>query len=244
MNSEKTNTRFAKMYGSPGQGPRTLGPARVFWPLIPICLAAGWLLHAALPVPRLSTSQAGVLFVLLAVTLAIFMVWSGRRLHSFLKGAEGEETVASILSFLPANHTVFHDLQLDSGGSAFDHIVVSPAGIFVIETKNWGGEITFQNGQALCNGRAPSRPPLKQVREATAVLHKHLAAAGCPEAPIYPVICFVGNRPQGGLANVGGVRICAETDLLTLFEDTLETPLPSGALSMIASELARCIEDH
>jgi hypothetical protein len=243
MNSEKTSDRFAKVYGSPGQGPRTLGPLRVFWPLIPICLVAGWLLHAAVPVPTVSTSQAGVLFVLLAAALALFTGWSARRLRSFLKGAEGEETVARRLSFLPANHTVFNDLQLDPGGPAFDHIVVAPAGIFVIETKNWSGEITFQNGQVLCNGRTPSRPPLKQVKEEAAALLDHLSAAGCPEAPVYPVICFVGNRPQGGLSNVGGVRICTETDLHALFENTLETPLPAGTLGMITSELARCVED-
>jgi hypothetical protein len=243
MNSEKTSDRFAKVYGSPGQGPRTLGPLRVFWPVIPICLAAGWLLHAALPVPHLSTSQAGVLFVLLAVALAVFTVWSAQRLRSFFKGAEGEEIVARTLSFLPANHTVFNDLQLDPGGPAFDHIVVSPAGIFVIETKNWSGEITFQNGQVLSNGHMPSRPPLKQVKEEAAALLDHLSAAGCPSAPVYPVICFVGNRPQDGLANVGGVRICTETDLRDLFENTLETPLPAGTLGMIASELARCVDD-
>jgi hypothetical protein len=38
----------------------------------PICITVGWLLHAALPTPRLSSSQAGVLFVLLAVMLAAF----------------------------------------------------------------------------------------------------------------------------------------------------------------------------
>lgn len=243
MNSEKNTERFAKIYGSPGQGPRTLGPLRVFWPLIPICLTAGWLLHAALPVPHLSTSSAGVLFILLAVLFIVFTGWSAQRLRSFFKGAEGEETVARILSFLPANHTVFNDLQLDPGGPAFDHIVVAPAGIFVIETKNWSGEITFQNGQVLCNGRAPSRPPLKQVKEEAAALLDHLSAAGCPAAPVYPVICFVGNRPQDGLANVGGVRICTETDLRTLFENTLETPVPAGTLGMIASELVRCVED-
>ena len=243
MNSEKNATRFAKVYGSPGQGPRTLGPLRVFWPLIPICLAAGWLLHAAIPVPRISTSTAGLLFILLAVTFAVFIGWSAQRLRSFLKGAEGEETVARILSFLPANHTVFNDLQLDRGGPAFDHIVVAPAGIFVIETKNWQGEITFQNGQVLCNGRTPSRSPLKQVREEAAALLDHLSAAGCPAATVYPVICFVGNNLQDSLANVGGVRICTETNLRDFFENTLETPLPAGTLGMISSELARCVED-
>jgi hypothetical protein len=240
---DTAESRFAKVYGSPGQGPRTLGPLRVFWPLAPICLAAGWVLHAALPVPKISTSQAGLLFILLAVVLALFTMWSAGRLRSFLKGAEGEEAVARILSFLPAGHTVFNDLELDAGGPAFDHIVVAPAGILVIETKTWSGTITFENGQTLCNGRLPSRPPLKQVKEEAAALLDHLSAAGCPEAPVYPVVCFVGNRPQGGLSNIGGVRICTETDLRELFENSLETPLPAGTLGMIASELVRCAEN-
>jgi hypothetical protein len=243
MNNEKSSFRFAKVYGTPGQGPRTLGPLRVFWPMIPICLAAGWLLRAAFPVPALSVSQAGVLFVLLAAAMAAFTVWSAKRLNSFLKGAEGEETVARILSFLPANHTVFNDLQIDPRGPAFDHIVVSPAGIFVIETKTWSGEITFQNGQVLCNGHTPSRSPLKQVKEQAAALLDHLSAAGCPAAPVIPVVCFVGNRPQGGFSNVGGVRICTEEDLCSLFENSLGTALPAGTMGMINSDLARCVED-
>lgn len=242
MNSEPASDRFAKVYGSPGQEPRTLGPLRVLWPLAPICMAAGWVLHAALPVPKISTSQAGLLFIVLAAVLAWFTMWSAGRLRSFLKGAEGEEAVARILSFLPASHTIFHDLQLDAGGPAADHVVVAPAGIFVIETKNWSGKITFENGQVLCNGRAPSRPPLKQVKEAAAALIHHLSAAGCPEAPVYPVLCFAGSRPEDGLSNIGGVRICTGADLRTLFENTLETPVPAGALGMIAGELARCSE--
>jgi hypothetical protein len=242
--SEKTADRFAKVYGSPGQGARTLGPIRVFWPLVPICLVAGWLLHAALPLPRISTAQAGFFFILLAIALGLFTGWSAKRLRSFLKGAEGEETVARSLSFLPADCTVFNDLQLDVKGPCFDHIVVVPSGIFVIETKNWSGEITFQNGQVLCNGRTPSRPPIKQVKEEAAALLHYLSASGCPEAPVYPVVCFVGNRPQGGLSNIGGVRICTETDLPVLFENTLEISLPGETLDRITAELARCIEDR
>ncbi len=236
------NTRFATVYGSPGQNPRTLGPLRVFWPLAPICLAAGYLLRAALPVPSLSATQAGFLFLALAVVLTLFTRWSARRLRSFLKGAEGEEKVARILSFLPAGHTVFNDLYLEERGSDFDHIVVAPAGIFVIETKTWSGEITFKNGRVLCNGELPSRPPLKQVREAVAHLAEHLSEARCPETPVHPVLCFVDNQLQDGLANIGGVRICTDSTLHDLFENSLETPLEAGSLAIIAGELARCVE--
>ena len=241
--NESTTPRFAAVYGSPGQGPRTLGPLRAFWPLFPICLAAGWLLHAALPVPRqLSSSVAGFLFLFLALTLGGFMVWSARRLRSFIKGAEGEEVVARILSFLPGTYTVFNDLQLDAG-PAIDHLVVAPTGLFVIETKNWTGEITFENGQVHCNGKSASRPPIKQVKEATAALLEHLSRSSCPEIPVHPVLCFVNNSPKDGPANVGGVRICSDTGLTGLFENTVETPLPGGTLAIIAEELVKSTED-
>lgn len=240
--AQPPETRFATVYGSPGQNPRTIGPLRVFWPLVPICLVAGYLLRAALPVPALSSTQAGFLFLALAVVLALFIGWSARRLRSFLKGAEGEEKVARILSFLPASHTVFNDLVLEKSGSDFDHIVVAPAGVFVIETKTWSGEITFENGQVLCNGQEPSRSPLKQVKEAAAHLAEHLVETRGPAVPVYPVLCFVDNRLQDGLANIGGVRICTDANLHDLFENSLETPLEAGSLSIIAGELARCAE--
>jgi len=245
MNSadQHPKPRFATVYGSAGQNPRTLGPLRVFWPLAPICLAAGYLLRAALPVPALSATQAGFLFLALAVVLALFIGWSARRLRSFLKGAEGEEKVARVLSFLPTNHTVFNDLELEEQGADFDHIVVAPAGIFVIETKNWSGDITFENGQVLYNGQTPSRSPLKQVKEAAAHLAKHLADARCPDVPIHPVLCFVDNPLQDGLANIGGVRICTNANLHELFENSLETPLESGTLAIIAEELRSSLEN-
>ncbi len=241
---EKISARFATVYGSAGQNPRTIGPLRVFWPLAPICLVAGYLLRAALPVPALSATQAGFLFLALAVVLALFISWSARRLRSFLKGAEGEEKVARILSFLPASHTVFNDLNLEEQGADFDHIVVAPSGVFVIETKTWSGEITFESGQVLCNGQPPSRSPLKQIREAAAHLADHFADTRCPEVPIYPVLCFVDNQLKDGLANIGGVRICTDSNLHDLFENSLETPLEAGTLAMIAEELARCAENE
>ena len=242
--NQTPNARFATVYGSPGQNPRTLGPLRVFWPLAPICFFAGWLLHAALPVPKLSATQAGFLFVALAIALVLFMRWSARRLRSFIKGAEGEETVARILSFLPSGHTVFNDVYFGGGSPDLDHIVIAPSGVFVIETKTWSGDITFENGQVFCDGKSPSRPPLKQVKEAAAHLADLMTETNCPEAPIVPVLRFVGSQLENGPANIGGVRICTEATLRDLFENSLETPLGTGTLSMITEELARFVENE
>jgi len=58
-------------------------------------------------------------------------------------GKEGELAVSNILNSLPENYKVFNDLMLfgSKGTIQIDHIVLSKNGIFVIETKNYKGEV-------------------------------------------------------------------------------------------------------
>jgi len=235
--AEIPDTRFAAVYGSPGETPRVRGLIRVFWPLLPICTAAGWLLRTALPFPALSTAQTGLLFIALAIALGAFLMWSTRRLQSFIKGAEGEVKVARLLTFLPGNCTVFNNFMVD--GKGIDHIVIAPAGIFAIETKNWRGAITFEQSQVRINNRAPTRPPLQQTRETAAALRNYLDECGCPDTPVHPVLCFVDNEPEEALSNVGGVRITSDRNFYTLFENGLEDPLPAGTRAIIVSALKK-----
>ena len=62
-------------------------------------------------------------------------------------GAEGERRVAAALSVLtPASNViVMHDRLLRPGRSQanLDHIVVSPAGAYLIDAKNWAGNVTI-----------------------------------------------------------------------------------------------------
>ena len=61
-----------------------------------------------------------------------------------IRGRIGESKVRKILLKLPANEYIsINDVLLhkDNGTTQIDHIVVSPFGIFVIETKNMKGKI-------------------------------------------------------------------------------------------------------
>ena len=59
------------------------------------------------------------------------------------KGRFGEIRVAHKLDWLPKEYVVLNDLMLPTqyGTTQIDHVVVSPYGIFVIETKNYKGWI-------------------------------------------------------------------------------------------------------
>ena len=58
-------------------------------------------------------------------------------------GKLGEKRVASKLDWLPKEYITLNDILLPTnyGTTQIDHIVVSPYGIFVIETKNYKGWI-------------------------------------------------------------------------------------------------------
>ena len=58
-------------------------------------------------------------------------------------GKFGEKRVASKLDWLPKEYITLNDIMLKThnGTTQIDHIVVSPYGIFVIETKNYKGWI-------------------------------------------------------------------------------------------------------
>ena len=72
----------------------------------------------------------------LLILLAVFWL-------KFSKGKIGEEKVAVLLYILPKEYVVLNNVIISNGKSMaqIDHVVVSPYGIFVIETKNYKGWI-------------------------------------------------------------------------------------------------------
>lgn len=66
-----------------------------------------------------------------------------------LKGAIGEKFVSHRLKKLDSNYKVYHDLYVPNkkGTTQIDHVVTSPYGIFVIETKHYNGWIFGSENQ-------------------------------------------------------------------------------------------------
>ena len=242
VQQEPLSSRFARVYGSPGEAPRVLGLLRAFWPLLLICLATGYLIRALLPAPDLSQSQVGIFFFLVAVAAAILLAWGDRRLGNFLKGAKGEEWVAHELAFLSAEYAVFNGLRLGGGKQNFDHIIVGPAGVFVVETKNWKGSVEFRDGKLYAGGKEPSRPPLKQVKAAAAELVSYIDDAGCGDLPIHSVLCFLGTKLPEEIMNVNGVVVCSGARLVDVLQETFDQPISESIREQVVSELRKVIE--
>ncbi len=120
--------------------------------------------------------------------------------HPKIKGLIGERRVRKRLRRLPEeNYRFLNDITLKGkkGTSQIDHMVISPYGIFVIETKNYKGWIHGREDseywvQTFYKHKTKFRNPIKQNWS-----HIYAIKENLPEykdLPYYPVIVFVGKE--------------------------------------------------
>lgn len=83
--------------------------------------------------------------------------------RNYRAGIIGEQKVTRILlSALSDEYSIFNDVKLKSMlGGNIDHIVIGPTGIFVIETKNYKGKISYYGDDW---GGVEKRSPSRQAR--------------------------------------------------------------------------------
>ncbi len=115
------------------------------------------------------------------------------------KGKRGERRVAEALKWkLPSEWRIFNDVYLplpDGTTTQIDHVVVSPFGIFVIETKNYSGWIFGDANSAawtqiIYHKKSRLQNPLRQN-------YKHICALSgklrLDQAFFKSVVAFAGN---------------------------------------------------
>lgn len=96
---------------------------------------AAWLLHVPLKMAYI-TMPSFMIGGLLGVVLS-------NKARMIGSGLKGEKYTKNLLSKLPENVYVYNDLKVKADGreSEMDNIIVSPSGVFVLETKNHNGRI-------------------------------------------------------------------------------------------------------
>jgi len=115
------------------------------------------------------------------------------------RGQQGEEIVTKVLSGIKEYHHLLNNVTLINKSSEMthqiDHILIHPHGLFVIETKNYYGEILYdeKNKQWYRNidGKITKSPnPLIQNKSHGVTLYKALKG----EYKFIPVVVFVKNN--------------------------------------------------
>ena len=99
------------------------------------------------------------------------------------RGNKGEKAVIKILKKEKLYHQVLNDLTFINEKSEMshqiDHVLIHPHGVFVIETKNYYGEISIVSGESFwiknINGKIERIfNPLKQNKNHARIINKIL----------------------------------------------------------------------
>jgi hypothetical protein len=136
--------------------------------------------HAVLTEPGMLRSRGRVLRVLGASPLTV----DGLK---WFRGAHAELAVGRMLSRLDDDWTVLHAVPVGVRGADIDHLVVGPAGVFTINTKNHSGQRVWVGGKTFLVGGVKCDHIRKSEFEAARVARLLSAAVGW-EVPVRPVV--------------------------------------------------------
>lgn len=178
---------MATQHGLPGEWAKVKGTVFSLWPVF-ICFALVGAFATACVIGTSILLFGGLLLATVVLTLVLMRRGIGR-VESYFKGARGEEQVAAHLALLPDAYHVFHDFE--AGAFHVDHVVVGPTGVYSVETKNWRGHVTIQDGLLAVDGHLPSRSPLAQAAAEAKAVRARIKDAGDPA--VTPVVCFASN---------------------------------------------------
>jgi hypothetical protein len=121
---------------------------------------------------------------------------------SWLQGAAGERKLGAELDKLRnEGFAVLHDRRIPGRRANIDHVVIGPAGIFVIDTKAYTGKIERRDdgwlfrrqARLYVGGRNRTRLVTAMARQVEAV-RKALGSSPAGDPRVIPVVCFVDSR--------------------------------------------------
>lgn len=130
---------------------------------------------------------------------------------AFRQGQLAEASVAESLERRTADGptTLLHNRRMPSGRGDIDHIAVAPVGVFVIDTKDWGGTIRvesplFGTPKLVVGGRDRTKLVDGLDRQVAAV-RSALNALGHSETTIQGVFCLTrADKPLFGTTRFRG----------------------------------------
>lgn len=142
-----------------------------------------------------SNFVSAVGFVFLIISLAFF----GKHL-TWKSGAIGEEIVSKDLLKI-SGIKIYNDLKIPGYSWNIDHIILSKNGIFLVETKNYSGEIVIKNEKWVQRIEKGSKiyenllkNPIFQAKKAAAKLSNFLKENGVSNIWIHPIVVFANDE--------------------------------------------------
>ena len=133
------------------------------------------------------------------------------------RGAIAEESMGDVLSRLPGENLVMHDVRSQFGN--IDHIIISRTkGIILVETKSHRGKITAEGTNLLIDGRPPEKDFIRQTLSNCYWLKEWVKNNTDVEAWINCVIVFTNGGFVSVRGKIKGISVINAKFLPTYFE--------------------------
>lgn len=218
-------------------------------PMVPLALPLAVSRAGQIPIP-LASLAFGVCAVLVIVLLRrVFAIAIELRQHRM--GFHAERAVAEELNQLMRDGCrVFHDLPMEPYGN-IDHVIVSPAGVFAVETKS-RQKHSAPKGKRECDaifdGEGVEFPTwrdvdmVKQARMQGERLRAFLTSAVGEPVAVLPILTlpgwFVTSRVPPG-----SIRVLNPRQIGTVATDARSPKLSSQTIQRIAHQLEQKCRD-
>ncbi len=151
-------------------------------------------------------------------------------------GAAGEASAAALLDLPSDGWRVFHAVRWPNRPAIqIDQVAVGPAGVFVIHTEDWSGEIEVRDQVLMRDGERQESAVAGVADAAIAVAE---LVPGLDPNLVTPVLCLVRGEAVEGCSR--DVLICSTSNLvemLTALDEVLDTTGTITVFATLASSL-------
>lgn len=210
-------------------------------------LIAGLILSSFLPLQWMDSWVRLAMMSVAMLAIVAVDAWGEQKLETtqkrsdaLLRGAVGEIQVGNILSGLPEDFQVIHDLVTADGN--IGHVVVGPTGIFLLETKTWRGVVSASDqGELLLNGHPAEMPFIRYFTERAAKIRERIALPGLDGNDSFTLLFIFTAARVEIKPNATGKVTCLTDDQLYshIVEHDSEKKLGSGEMNAIAQTLLK-----
>jgi hypothetical protein len=130
------------------------------------------------------------------------------------RGAAGERRTARLLDPLERHGwAVLHDLAVPGSRANLDHLLIGPAGVFVVDSKQYRGRLQLDRSGRLWHGRYPLAPTLRAVSFEADQAAQVLTDA---DVVVRPIMAIHGAQVPWGKLVIDGVPVLPARHLPTM----------------------------
>lgn len=176
----------------------------MIWALATGFVAALMILIKRLPQNGIDWQTRDTLYLLIGLSVSAILTWRLVRqmpeLRKMKQGIRAEQATAQELAeVLAGKNRIIHDVQAKDFN--IDHVVITPGGIFAVETKSRLKPPAGQGAEAvkvIYDGKCLKFPgwtetaPIEQARRQADWLARHLQAETGERLPVFPVLALPG----------------------------------------------------